>query len=271
MGMRFISRAFVASLLGACGAGGAQAAVMIDWFQDPSGLLPYGQGIEFTAYSASTASNVATSFISLDFNDFSKHTVIASSTGGTYDQGAPLATLTSTNAGESSNTLTAYTFSPGPDEPFNILRGAYFLSTIDSASSSTTITVTVNYFDVTTDSDGTQTHTFTVDTPRVGRIGFGPDFSGDDYHITSMTFALPIGEAAWNTIDNLVFAVPETSTWASMGLGFIGLGFVGYRRSAVSEGRSLLRRAVRAAPKTPPSSFISLGSECIEAAGVGAA
>jgi PEP-CTERM motif len=233
MGARF-SRPTVVCLLGlaVCGAGGgAQAAVVIDWFQDPSGLLPYGQGIEFVAYSTG-ATNVSSSFISLDWTDYSKHTVIASSTGGTYDQGAPLATLTSTKAGDPSNTLTAFSFAPGPDKPFNTLVGAYFLSTIDSASPTTTITVTVDYFNITTDSPGTETHVFSVDTPDVGRIGFGPDYSlSDHYEITSMTFALPVGEAAWNTVDDLVFAVPEPSTWAMLLAGFGGLAGFGFARS----------------------------------------
>ena len=38
-------------------------------------------------------------------------------------------------------------------------------------------------------------------------------------------------------IDNLtVAAVPEASTWAMMILGFLGLGFFGYRKSSKASG-----------------------------------
>jgi len=234
----FRRSAMAGSLLGLAllGAGAARAAVVIDWFHDPTGLLPYGNGDEFVAYSTGS-SGTTSSFISLDWTDYSKHTIIASSTGGTYDTGSPLATLTSTNAGDlATNSLTAFTFVPGPDLPFNHFNGVYFLSTIDSTSPTTTVTVTVDYHNFKTDSDGAESHVFIVDTPDVGRIGFGPDYSlSDHYDVTSVTFALRTGEAAWNQIDDLVFSVPEASTWAMLLLGFSGLGLFasrGARRSA---------------------------------------
>jgi hypothetical protein len=54
----------------------------------------------------------------------------------------------------------------------------------------------------------------------------------DSLNITGITFAS--GSKAFE-FDNLtIAAVPEASTWAMMILGFLGLGFLGYRKSSGS-------------------------------------
>ena len=40
-------------------------------------------------------------------------------------------------------------------------------------------------------------------------------------------------------IDNISAAVPEASTWAMMILGFLGLGFLGYRKSSQASGAAV--------------------------------
>jgi hypothetical protein len=76
-----------------------------------------------------------------------------------------------------------------------------------------------------------------VDTSDIGRIGFDEQVGSDPYHVTSVTFALQSGAAAWNQVKQLEFSVPgtvtvpEPATWAMMGLGFAALGYAGFRRT----------------------------------------
>jgi choice-of-anchor C domain-containing protein len=52
---------------------------------------------------------------------------------------------------------------------------------------------------------------------------------------STLTFASTTGTAFGAALDNVsVTAVPEPSTWAMMILGFLGLGFLGYRKSLKS-------------------------------------
>jgi len=53
----------------------------------------------------------------------------------------------------------------------------------------------------------------------------------DTFNITSVVFAST--QKAFE-FDNLTTAVPEASTWAMMILGFLGVGFLGYRKSSRS-------------------------------------
>jgi hypothetical protein len=58
-----------------------------------------------------------------------------------------------------------------------------------------------------------------------------PDFVGarDSTAFTSILVTTP--DSVLN-LNNFVYAVPEPSTWAMMLLGFLGLGFMAYRRKA---------------------------------------
>ena len=58
-------------------------------------------------------------------------------------------------------------------------------------------------------------------------LGFNPS-TLDSYDITLTVFGADNTQLASVTID--VAAVPEASTWAMMILGFLGVGFLGYRR-----------------------------------------
>jgi hypothetical protein len=74
-------------------------------------------------------------------------------------------------------------------------------------------------------------------TPAIGNQGAGGSLYINifaDSPITKLTFFS--NQAAFE-FDNLtVAAVPEASTWAMMILGFLGLGFLGYRKSSRASG-----------------------------------
>jgi hypothetical protein len=243
MAKRFSSAVIAGAALmgvGLYGMSAARAAVEIQWFQDPTASLPFGN--PFSLFPAYTIGNAAasSSFISLDAANHAAENIAVASTGGTYTGGSPLANYTSTNAGNSPapNTLTAFTFSPGPDpNPANRFVGVYIVGQIDSenGAGAETLTVDVNYLDVTTGIPGAQTHVFTVDAPDIGRVGFDEEPGSDVYDVTSASFSLTPGDAAWNNISVVNIAVPEPSTWAMMVLGFVGIAFAGYRsRRAIS-------------------------------------
>ena len=234
---RFSSAVIGGALLtgvGLCGMTAARAAVEIQWFQDPTATLPFGNPFAlFQAYTIGSAA-ASSSFISLDPTDHAAENIAVTSTGGTYTGGSPLANYTSTNASNSPapNTLTAFTFSPGPDpNPVNRFVGVYLVGQIDSenGAGAETLTVDVKYVDVDTGIPGEQTHMFTVDAPDIGRIGFDEELGSDVYDVTSASFSLTPGDAAWNNISVVNIAVPEASTWAMMVLGFVGIAFAGYR------------------------------------------
>jgi len=72
------------------------------------------------------------------------------------------------------------------------------------------------------------------DSFTLGSTGSGyavPDFVGakDSTKFTSILVTTP--DSVLN-LNNLVYGVPEPSTWAMMLLGFVGLGFMAYRRKA---------------------------------------
>jgi hypothetical protein len=231
-----VATAAFAVMPGFFGMTAARAAVAIQWFQDPTGTAPYGDFDEFPGYTTGNSAS-SSSFISLDPGNHALENIEVTSTGGTYTGGSPLADYTSTNAGNTPapNTLTAFTFTKGPDAvPINKFDGVYFLGRIDSENGAPTetVTVNVNYVDFATDLPGEQTHVFTVDPPNIGRIGFDEvEGVSDDYGITSVSFSLTPGAAAWNNIDVVVFSVPELSTWGMILLGFAGLGYAGLGRA----------------------------------------
>jgi hypothetical protein len=112
-------------------------------------------------------------------------------------------------------------------------KGEYLVGQIDSENGAATeaLTVEVNYLNLLTGLPGDQTNVFTVDVPDIGRIGFDEEEGSDPIEITSVSFSLTPGAAAWNNVTDIVFAVPELSTWGMMALGFIGLGYAAYRRA----------------------------------------
>jgi hypothetical protein len=228
--------------LGLCGIGGARAAVVIDWFQDPTGNADFRNGDEVPLFDDKTGNTAMTSSTgSLGKNDNSAANIDVVATGGSYTGGSGFANYKSTNSGNtpSTNTLTAFTFSPGPDPtPFNQFDGEYIRGQIDSenGAGTETVTVTVDYTDLATDTTGQQVHEFTdVVTSDIGRIGFDEDVTSDLYNVTSVTWSLGSGAAAWNQIKQIEFSVPasvpEPSTWALMVVGFLGLGYAAFRRT----------------------------------------
>jgi len=207
----------------------------ISWFQDPTATLPFGNPNElFQAYALPNTA-ASSSFISLSPTNLALEDIAVTSTGGTYTGGTPLADYTSTNAGNSpsTNTLTAFTFAPGPLMSVFRFKGEYLVGQIDSENGAATeaLTVEVNYLNLLTGLPGDQTNVFTVDAPDIGRIGFDEEEGSDPIEITSVSFSLTPGAAAWNNVTDIVFAVPELSTWGMMALGFIGLGYAAYRRA----------------------------------------
>lgn len=65
--------------------------------------------------------------------------------------------------------------------------------------------------------DTLQTHSYTFTTTAPGQLSFS-DLAGGNNNVG-------------NLLDNVsVTAVPEPATWAMMILGFLGMGFIGYRR-----------------------------------------
>lgn len=204
--------------VGLYGMSAARAAVEIAWFQDPTASLPFGNPSDlFPAYAPGNAA-ASSSFISLDPTNLALQDIAVTSTGGTYTGGTPSASYTSTNAGNSpsTNTLTAFTFSPGPDDLVTVdrFKGVYIVGAIDSENGAATETVTadVHYVDLLTGVPGEQTNEFTVAVPDIGRIGFDEEEGSDPLRVTSASFSLTPGDAAWNNISDIVFSVPEAST-----------------------------------------------------------
>jgi hypothetical protein len=234
----------VTSLIGLamCGMSPARSAVVILPFQDPTGNAHFRDGDEQPLFDDKHGQPaMSSSFASLDKNNNSAENIAVSATGDTYTGGSGFANFKSSDAGSPTNPLTAFTFSPGPDSnPFNQFDGVFFRGQIDSENGATTetVTVTVDFVDLTTSTPGSDTFTFTgVNTSDIGRIGFDESPTSDPYHVTSVTFALASGAAGWNQVKQLEFSVPgtitvpEPATWALMALGFAGLGFAGYRSS----------------------------------------
>ena len=54
--------------------------------------------------------------------------------------------------------------------------------------------------------------------------------------LTAHSFVLDYVEGNGSPSQLLVTGVPEASTWAMMILGFLGIGFLGYRKTAKSSG-----------------------------------
>jgi hypothetical protein len=140
---------------------------------------------------------------------------------------------------------------PGYAAPYNDTTGFVSVgTTVDPATSTFTLPAgTFNYLGLywgsidgynsinITDAGGFTTTidaaTYSILNPANGDQGLGGSAYVnifDSYAITSVTFTS--AQQAFE-FDNLtVAAVPEASTWAMMVLGFLGLGFLGYRRSS---------------------------------------
>ena len=137
-------------------------------------------------------------------------------------------------------------------QPFNDTTGYASVGTIVTpASDALTLPAgPINYiglywgsidtYNAITIADGTGTHTvdsahFSVLNPANGDQGlFGSAYVNifDSSNIISVAFS---SDKKAFEFDNLTLAaVPEASTWAMMILGFLGLGFLGYRRSSKS-------------------------------------
>jgi hypothetical protein len=127
----------------------AHSAVVIMWFQDPTGNAHFRNGDEqplFDDKNGHTA--MSSSFASLDKNNNSADNISVVATGDTYTGGSGFANYKSTDHGKPTNTLTAFTFSPGPDPtPFNQFDGVFLRGQIDAENGAATesVTVTVDY------------------------------------------------------------------------------------------------------------------------------
>ena len=72
-------------------------------------------------------------------------------------------------------------------------------------------------------------------TPAIGNQGPGGSLYVNIFSYSAITKLTFFSDQKAFEFDNLtVAAVPEASTWAMMILGFLGLGFLGYRKSAKS-------------------------------------
>jgi hypothetical protein len=100
----------------------------------------------------------------------------------------------------------------------------------DSAPKTTTITLGDWFTNITLAyNDPLATHTYTFTTATGGPLVFQMGTEG----IPPNSPTLDIG----NILDNVqVTAIPEPSTWAMMILGFLGVGFMAYRRKSPTAG-----------------------------------
>ena len=211
--------------ISAVSAAHGSVGVLIDPFQTADGNGKFGDGDEQKLFNDKNGSSpVSSGFGSLEKNNNTSQNINFSATGGTngadFTYGSGFANIKSENQGDKpkTNTLTAFTFIPGPDKlPFNQFDGVFIRGQLDSenGSSTATITATINFHDIMTNTDGTTTLTFldvAANGKDFGRIGFDEDVTSHPYDVTSVTFSLLPGAAAWNQIKQVDFSVPGTVT-----------------------------------------------------------
>jgi hypothetical protein len=145
--------------------------------------------------------------------------------------GSGFANFKSVDAGSTSNTLTAYTFTPGPSPtfpdgtPFPGFDGELFRGQIDNLGAyNGHLDLTVNFADGTT-----ATHTFTglnTNGRDFGVLGFD-ELTDPGALVRSVVISVAGDAGAWNEFKQIEFsvpgaiaAVPEPGTWVLVLTGF---------------------------------------------------
>jgi hypothetical protein len=254
----FLSSVFLATLGVSSGAYAACPVVTttgpIQWYAGASSNNQCNDGDDLAAFvdkKVETVPDGTPIDMSLGKNDQSFQNIVTVGNGGSFEtDGSGFANFKSTQAGSTSNSLTKFTFTPGPSltlpdgTPFNGFDGELFRGQIDNTGTGGNtfngdllVTVTLS------GGGGTFSHLYTglSDKMDFGVLGFD-EIAGMTYTIASVTMDLNSGPGgsefgAWNEFKQIDFSVPgaiavipETSTWAMMALGFAGLGFVAFRR-----------------------------------------
>jgi hypothetical protein len=160
-------------------------------------------------------------------------------TGATFEtDGSGFANFKSHLAGKPNNNLTDYTFTPGPSTtlpdgtPFPGFDGELFRGQIDNLGAyDGMLDVTVTFSD-----KSTASHTFTglsTNGKDFGVLGFD-EFADPALLVSSVTISVGAHDGAWNEFKQIEFsvpgavaAIPETSTWVMMLMGF-GMAGIGY-------------------------------------------
>jgi PEP-CTERM motif len=172
-------------------------------------------------------------FFTNDYPIFVNGSVFVNVSGADIAQpGAPAALLATGTSGYyyPGNAVASETF-------LNVAPGATRFTGADSAGDSSS-TAFSNPADV-SEFVGTGSFSFLEDLGKGVGYGYNPGISvGPIYHYAPFTLVdSTIGGSITVTYDGVpptVGGVPEPSTWALAVIGFAGLGYVGYRRSAVN-------------------------------------
>lgn len=172
--------------------------------------------------------------------------------------GSGYATLKSDGAGSPTNALLQFEFTnpglsntlPTKGNPsYAGFDGMLFRGQIDATNAVVTCVkkkCTTSYtfngdvhvlIDYTNGESESYTFTGVPDTKDFGVLGFDEWGAQQGYLIKDVFIYLDSGQGAWNQMKQIDFsvvgsAVPEPATWAMMFLGFAGLGFAAFRRSA---------------------------------------
>jgi PEP-CTERM motif len=181
---------------------------------------------------------------SLNGNDNTLNNIVTSADGDFDTDGSGFANFKSVDAGSTSNTLTAFTFTKGTattmanGQPFPGFDGELFRGQIDDTdkyNGDITVTITVTVAGVTTTLDP-----FVFSGIKAkkdfGVLGFDEISDPAGYTIDSVVVTAGTN-GAFNELKQLAFsvpgatAIPEPSSWAMLVLGFMGLGYAAFRRS----------------------------------------
>lgn len=170
------------------------------------------ENILFSGGSGTTVLGVTNhSGTTVDFSSLTGETLLESSTG----QAKITTTSSGGNVTDVNVTVPGHTFTD-------------FIVDLHDLESDATITVTAN--------DGTFHDTLSPN-PGEGE-NFITILAQGGETISSIDFAGPEGSFEQPRISGLATAaIPEASTWAMMGLGFAGLGFLGYRKAGKTAPR----------------------------------
>jgi hypothetical protein len=115
--------------------------------------------------------------------------------------------------------------------PWNTSLFSLLTGTLTNAS------VTMSFYADATNAGLLTTLLGTTSSTTVGPIGgavntLTPFLTDGPFSLTAEIDVTALGPGAKLSADNSVSAVPETSTWAMMILGFMGIGFLAYRRKS---------------------------------------